>query len=836
MSAPVWYTKQSNLGVIQEGVFYQFGLDARDPSGGLIEYEVVAGKLPDGVELSSNGTLFGQPKKLVQGVPFEVSRDVSSRFTVRAISDDLIVTDKTFSLTVTGQDVPVFTSASYLGSWIDYQYINHKVQVFDPDTDDELTYEFITGELPDGVKLTSDGYLKGFISPVIVQGSTAAGDYDASPYDTALFDSGSGQASYSYLYNFVTRVTDGKAYVVKEFSFFVYGGFDLAADSTQVTTDHVESITTDTSKAYSPVILHTENDLGKYLHDNKFNFKVNAVDYSGDAIQYSISAGALPSGLTIDPDTGWIHGNLPFVNVLQQEFNFTVKAQKVLDPDNVYFDTHEFKLTITSNKNLDITWNTPSDLGILNTGEVCTITIDAVAKNGSKLNYEIVPLPGKRIPQGLQLLQTGDLQGQVSFKTFIIDGGDTTIDNDKTTIDAVYTFTVRAIDNSRTLYADRDFTIKIINFFKKPYENIYIDLLPKQEDKLVWENMIYNNQDIPEKLLYRPTDLYFGRQDTARMLFLSGMTASSLSKWAKATYRNHYTINLRFGDFKYAQAQNRDGDHIYDVIYVDMIDVNDPPAGMLANTYIQYSSINNTITVDESAHIDNANITVDSDNNNRLYPARLSTMRTQAERVLGIADSRTLPAWMTSVQKSGTVIGYTPACVVAYVKPGEGERVLYYLNINKDIRLNEIEFTVDRYTLDGYYSRNYNKTDDEWLVRPETTFDRYNSIKHTADGSTTSYDTLYTPIDARSVYVYINGIPVDRTEFTISGSTVTFNTPPTQASTILLDDTSYLSSEVETTFDGGATRLFAFTDRARYSNIDGNQYIKFPRWHITDLP
>lgn len=836
MSAPVWYTKQNNLGVIQEGAFYQFGLDARDPSGDDIVYSTVAGKLPDGIELSITGTLFGQPKKLIKGIPFEVSQDVTSRFTVRATSTDNIVTDKTFSVTVTGQDVPVFNSPGYIGSWLDYQYMNYYIDVNDPDTSDVLTYELISGDLPPGVTLTTDGYLRGFISPKIVLGSTSDGDYDSSPYDTALFDSGTGAASYSYLYSFVTRVSDGKAFVVKEFSFFVYGGFDLKSDTASITADHEHTITSDMSSAYSPVLLHTDSDLGKHLHDNKFNFKVDAVDYSNDPIEYSISAGSLPAGLVIDTNTGWIYGKLPLIDAVQQEYNFTVKAQKVSDPENIYFDTHDFKLTIASNKNLNITWNTPADLGILTTGEICTISIDAVAKNGSRLNYEILPTAGNRVPQGLQLLPSGDLQGQVTFKTFLLDGGTTTMDKDATTVDTTYTFTVRAIDNSKTLYADKEFTLRINNFFKKPYENVYINLLAKDEDRVVWQNMIYNNQDIPESLLYRPTDIYFGRQKEAKMLFLSGMTASSLSEWAEAVYRNHYTINLRFGDFAYAKAQDSNGNYVYDVVYINMIDLNDPPDGMLANTFIQYDTINNEITVDESAHIDNQSLTADSNNNTRLYPARLSTMRRKVQDTLGIADSRTLPSWMTSVQDQGRVIGYTPACVVAYVKPGYGERVLYYLNINKNKNLNEIEYTVDRYTVDGYYSRNYNKTEDKWLVRPETTFDRYNVSEFTGDDSTTVFQLEYNPIDSRLVYITINGIAVPRSDFTISGNTVTFNTPPLNATTILLDDTSYLSSERETTFDGGATRLFAYTDRARQSTNDGNQYVKYPRWHITDLP
>ena len=190
MAAPLWYTTNSNLGVIQENSFYQFTLDARDSDGDTIVYSIVSGRLPDGIELGTNGSLFGQPKKVVQGIPSEVSQDVTDRFTVRAKSSDNIVTDKTFSLTVTGQDIPVFTTAGNLGSWIDYQYINKQVIVTDSDSNDTITFEFLSGDLPPGVKLTTDGYVQGFIEPALVQGAAADGNFDQAPYDTVLYDTG----------------------------------------------------------------------------------------------------------------------------------------------------------------------------------------------------------------------------------------------------------------------------------------------------------------------------------------------------------------------------------------------------------------------------------------------------------------------------------------------------------------------------------------------------------------------------------------------------------------------------------------------------------------------
>ena len=790
MAAPVWYTTNNNLGVIQEGQFYQFPLDARDPSSNPIAYSVVSGSLPDGIELANNGTLFGNPRKVVQGVPIEVNQDIASKFTVRAKSTDDIVNDKTFAITVTGQDIPVFDSPEHLGYYIDFQYINKKVLVNDPDTNDTVTYELLSGTLPPGTSLTTDGYIKGFITPQIVSGASSQGAFDAAAFDTVLFDSGSGVGSYSTMYRFVVRASDGKAFIVKQFSIYVYGAFDLKADTAVITADTDDGLlTADTSSAYGPVIRHSTKDIGTFLHDNKFNFKVDAIDHSGDAVIYSIyagdasfdqsgfdselfdaTAGTIPPGLTIDPNTGWIHGQLPFINEVIKTYTFQVRAAKASAP-NDFFDTHEFSITLISNKDLDITWNTNKDLGTLQAGSISTLYVDAVAKNGANLIYELEA--NSRLPQGLYLNSTGELQGRPSFKTFLLDGGTTTIDNVQktdtfnTTIDGTYTFSVKAKDNTGTLFSSKQFELKVVSEYSAPYEDLYIDLLATSADRKIWEDMIFNRQDIPDEDLYRPTDIYFGRQDKARMLFLTGLPANTLEEYFKSVYRNHHTINLRFGDFKYAKATDKDNNHIYDVVYVDINDAGDPPAGLTANLEVKYSSINNPITADENAHIENSNLRASARNNKRLYPASLQRMKTKVESIIGTQDSRTLPRWMTSVQDDGTVLGYTPSCVLAYLKPGVGQRILYYLQINQLINLNKIKFTVDRYVLDEYFTKNYDKTTSPkaWNSSAETTFD----------------------------------------------------------STTLTVDTKN-------------TRFFTNIDVRRKDLTDGNKYVKFPRDTITDLP
>ena len=772
MAAPVWYTTTSNLGVIQEGQFYRFSLDARDPSSGVIAYSVVSGTLPDGIELASNGTLFGNPRKVIQGVPVEVSRDVASKFTIRAKDSTGIVNDKTFQLVITGQDVPVWESASDLGDFIDFQYINKKIIVNDSDSEDTLTYELLSGTLPVGTKLTTDGYVNGFIQPQLVDGSSEAGSFDTSAFDTVIFDFGTGVGSYSKRHHFVVRASDGKAFIVKEFSIYVYGAFDLKADSNTITADKDDNlIQSDTSSAYGPIIRHSATKIGTFLHDNMFSFKVDAIDYSGTDITYSIESGATPSGLTIDSGTGWIHGKLPYLNKVIQDYSFTVKAARTNDAAN-FSDTHTFTMQLITNKDLDITWNTVSNLGILQAGAVSTLYVNASSKNNTKLIYELQA--GSKLPQGLRLNSTGELEGRASFKTFQMDSGTTKLDvvtsSATTTVDGTYNFTIKARDNTGTLYNTRTFSVVVNNEYSAPYEDLYIDLLPTQTDRNIWEDVIYNRQDIPDEDLYRARDIYFGRQAYPRMLFLPGLPANTLSKYFESVYRNHHNINLRFGDFKTAKATDNDNNHIYDVVYVEVLDKFDAPAGTTlttSNLEIKYSSINNPITADESAHIENSSLRASANNNKILYPASLSRMKKRVEDKLGIQDSRTLPRWMTSVQDDGTVLGFTSACVIAYLKPGAGERILYYLSINDGVDLNKIDFTVDRYVVDQYFSKNYDKTSSPtaWLVGGETTFD-----------STT------TSVDSKN------------------------------------------------------TRFFPNIDVRRTDITEGNHYIKFPRVQIIDLP
>lgn len=99
-------------------------------------YRMIAGTLPAGIQCSATGLIAGVPQAVssLQGVPVEVNEDVTNKFTLRVYTEKLVdgvevpdrIADRTFSLTVTGNDVPEFVTpagafadnniASFIGS------------------------------------------------------------------------------------------------------------------------------------------------------------------------------------------------------------------------------------------------------------------------------------------------------------------------------------------------------------------------------------------------------------------------------------------------------------------------------------------------------------------------------------------------------------------------------------------------------------------------------------------------------------------------------------------------------------------------------------------------
>ena len=104
MAQPVWISPPGDLGTVAEGLYFSTPVVAVDPDGGIVRYKLIAGSLPEGIQVKTNGVVEGVPQAFatVRGVPTEVSENVTSRFAVRAyveVPGGIVrLSDRTFTL------------------------------------------------------------------------------------------------------------------------------------------------------------------------------------------------------------------------------------------------------------------------------------------------------------------------------------------------------------------------------------------------------------------------------------------------------------------------------------------------------------------------------------------------------------------------------------------------------------------------------------------------------------------------------------------------------------------------------------------------------------------
>jgi len=386
---------------------------------------------------------------------------------------------------------------------------------------------------------------------------------------------------------------------------------------------------------------------------------------------------------------------------------------------------YDYSLTITGSVDTDITWLTPSDLGTINNGATSTLYVEATNLAGIPIQYQLLSGSASSLPQGLQLLPSGDIAGRVSFDTFAVDLGTTTFDvtlNDlavssvdtETTFDMKHTFVVQAYSVNGLINVTKTFYVTVVREYNKPYENLYIEAMPPLDDRALIQSLLQNADIFQPELLYRPNDPNFGRATKVVYNHAFGLTAATYADYVSSLYENHYWKNLTLGAIEVAQARNSAGEVIYEVVYSRVIDnlLNDQGQSVSKQVTLPYP-----INEDDSTEI------------NTVYPNSLINMRDQVIDTVGQV-SNILPTWMTSKQANGRVLGFTPSWVLAYAKPGKGDQLAYYIRTKFGERLNLIDFEVDRYEIDRLLTKNWDPIGDStspggmWVPTPaETYFD-----------------------------------------------------------------------------------------------------------------
>lgn len=702
MSVPIWLTQSGDLGIIPEQEYYEFMFDAYNQLGGSLTYSVISGKLPAGLEIKQNGLMLGIPAGEISGVPATVNKVTTSKFTIRIKNSQGAVADRTFSLTVAGllpqEIIPTSTS---LGTYVDGSYVYVDINTIEPNPLFTSTFSVISGTLPGGLTLDPiTGVISGYLNPVVSTQDQASEGFDKFntitnqdvPWDTYAFDFAG--VSTSKNFQFTIEADNGLTIETKDYTIFVFAIDSLTADSDLLTADNSSLITADIQGPYHvPVILTESSSLGSVRQNTIVNIQIVGEDFDGNSLTYIISGGSLPPGLQLDPESGWITGLVPYGQLGSSYYTFSIRVYKTALPDYIS-EEKAFTLQVLGQINNTVNWISPSVLGSLYTGEVSQLSIEASTPSGKSLSYALVNSAG-RLPIGLELTIDGLLTGRVSFETFMLDSGYTTIDDQTTTFDQVYTFTVAAFDTGNFVYDTKTFTITIVKRDIIPYENLYVTALPSRDQRAVY-NEIVNNADIfPQDYLYRPNDPWFGKNTLRRSLFLAGLNPEQASTYISAMTLNHYWKTLNWGEIKTAQALDSNFDIQYEVVYIELIDRQVDSSGVGPNLSVS--------------------LPANSRNISTIYPNSFPNMASRLETGVGYENRSTLPAWMTSRQTDGKILGFTRALVLCYTKPGRANEIAYRVRQIQDL-FKSIDFTIDRYEWDNSLSNNFNKSANVFIV------------------------------------------------------------------------------------------------------------------------
>lgn len=447
--------------------------------------------------------------------------------------------------------------------------------------------------------------------------------------------------------------------------------------------------------------------IGTIRSGEYFTFKVIGYDFDGNSLTYDYID--LPTDLTGDPDTGWITGTPTLNSTGLSTYNFAVNVYKTDNP-SIITTNFNFSYNLSNEVTDTILWVTPSNLGTVFNSTISTLSVVAVADTG--LSYRLV---NGELPPNLLLLDNGEITGRVADQPT-----DMLLEQNAET---VFTFTVEAYSK---LYAvvksTKTFNVTVLQEYTQPTDTLYIKAAPSINDRNIINSLLTSETLIPESMVYRPNDIYFGKATSVIYEHAYGIYASDIDEYLAAVTQNHYWRNITLGELKTAVAKNSAGEIIYEVVYSEVIDNLVNPAGISIQQQIYwprpidlglgpwYTSITDIYTSYETVLGQEYYTSLTPGYVNTLYPNSLYNMRNRVAQVVGQQkDSRLLPLWMTSQQENGGTLGYTQAWVICYTKPGFSTTIKNNIQNDWQYTLNQINFRIDRFSVDKSETYNYDK-------------------------------------------------------------------------------------------------------------------------------
>jgi hypothetical protein len=301
-----------------------------------------------------------------------------------------------------------------------------------------------------------------------------------------------------------------------------------------------------------------------------------------------------------------------------------------------------------------LSWVSSANLGSIETGFISEFSVLAEQSTStSEIKYL---LNSGVLPNGLSLKNDGSIAGKVSYAST-----------------GTFTFVVKAIDNVNNEQSTSTFNINVLGSITEKFTDVYFRPYLKLKKRSEYREFINDERIFNPKLLYRPQDINFGIQPQIKLVLDFGLEQLNLEEYLYALRENFYRKRLRLGGVKSLKAKDSNGNHIYDIVCVDVIDElkNADP--------VVYTTWNDEI----------------------YYPGSIENMRRQLHSITlrdysWISVRNDLqPRYMLSQPPTESASNYLKVVPICYTLPGKS-----YLIVNKikesGFKFNTIDFEIDR--------------------------------------------------------------------------------------------------------------------------------------------
>tara|TARA_B100001057_G_scaffold359921_1_gene362189 strand:+ start:2421 stop:3878 length:1458 start_codon:yes stop_codon:yes gene_type:complete len=422
-----------------------------------------------------------------------------------------------------------------------------------------------------------------------------------------------------------------------------------------------------------------------------------------------------------------------------------------------------------------------------------------------------------RTPPGLRVEPDGEITGTVKDQLFSLDDIDTTFDNDSTSIDKDFDFTVTATGKSGQLVKEQIYRISCAKRTKDEITNMYGQIFVTETARTDFLNFITDNKIFVNDARYRQQDKNF-QTIPFKVLFLAGVHLKSLGTMLNFMVDNNYTVTLNTGEYKSAKAKDSAGNVIYEVVYAELIDPNTGSDNTItfSNQLLPDITIRfNTSTIDLLA--DNS-LPIPGTKATKIFTNAIKRMQDELKAGLTVENFEYLPLWMKSAQDDGLVLGHKNVLPIRYCKAGESNKILYRIKNESTYDIRALPISFDRWILD----HNLGTTFDDTTA----------SVSYTGDGSTVTFEGPKSVATDNALIFTVNGQRLANSEFTATGSSIEVNTAP-------VDGASIVIALKPTTFTGGAECTFDSSSTVTTLDGDGTRFINlgptFDRNKPTDI-